>query len=111
MIEIKDNTGKTLLSTEIMNGSKRKFELMKEDYILLKFNLCTPVAFPLGAYVDCDFGRFEVTEEQSPRWNTSTGGYEYELKLEAYYWKWKNKIFKYRPEVTGGNEAGWSISA
>ena len=61
--------------------------------------------------MDCDFGRFEVTEEQSPRWNTSTGGYEYELKLEAYYWKWKNKIFKYRPEVTGGNEAGWSLTA
>ena len=111
MIEIKDNTGSVLLSTEIRNGSKRKFELMKEDYIILKFNLEEPVTFGLGTNIECDFGLFEVTEKQFPKWNTSNGGYDYELKLDAHYWKWKNKIFKYTPETTGGNEASWSLTA
>ena len=30
--------------------------------------------------------------------------------LDAYYWKWKNKIFKYTPE-TAGQEASWNLTA
>lgn len=111
MIDIKDNTGEVLYSTLINNGSKRKFKLMKDDYITLKFTLDTPVAFPLGTYVECDFGRFEMVEEQSPTYKGTNGGYDYELKLEADYMKWRNKLFKYQPEVVGGNEASWSLTA
>ena len=112
-IEIKGTGGAVLLSTKINKGSKRKFELMKDDYITLKFTLDKPVDFPLGTYVECDFGRFEVVDPQSPSWNTKTGGYDYELKMEAAYRKWKNKLFKYNPETaedTGG-EASWSLTA
>ena len=111
MIDIKDNTGKVLYSTPINKGSKRKFELMKEDFITLKFSLESPVDFPLGTYVECAFGRFEVVEDQSGTFNNSTGGYDYELKLEADYMKWRNKLFKYQPEVIGGNEASFSLTA
>lgn len=30
--------------------------------------------------------------------------------MNAYYWKWKNKIFKYTPEQAG-SEASWSLTA
>lgn len=110
MIDIKNSSGVVLASVLEESGSKRKFELMKDDYITLKFTLLNPVTFKLGSYVECKFGRFEVVEDQTPTWNTSTGGYDYELKLEAYYMKWKNKIFKYRPELSGGNESSWSIT-
>lgn len=83
---------------------------MKEDYITLKFSLSSPIFFGLGAYAVCEFGLFEVTEIQKPAYNDRTGGYDYELKLNSYYWKWKNKIFKYAPEVAG-QEASWNLTA
>ena len=83
---------------------------MKEDYITLRFSLETPVFFGLGCTVDCDFGAFEVCDIQKPTYNNNTGGYDYELRLDAYYWKWKNKIFKYTPE-TAGQEASWNLTA
>lgn len=77
---------------------------------MLKFSLENPVFFKLGSSVECDFGLFEVCDLQKPVFNTNTAGYDYELRLDAYYWKWKNKIFKYTPE-TAGQEASWNLTA
>ena len=109
-IDIKDISGAILLTTLINEGCKRKFTLMKEDYIMLKFSLENPIYFKLGSYVECNFGLFEVCDLQKPAFNTNTAGYDYELRLDAYYWKWKNKIFKYTPE-TAGQEASWNLTA
>ena len=109
-IDIKDISGAIQLTTLINEGCKRKFTLMKEDYIMLKFSLENPIYFKLGSYVECNFGLFEVCDLQKPAFNTNTAGYDYELQLDAYYWKWKNKIFKYTPETTG-QEASWNLTA
>ena len=109
-IELKDISGAILLTTLINEGCKRKFTLMEEDYITLKFSLESPIFFKLGSYVECDFGLFEVCDLQKPVFNTDTAGYDYELQLDAHYWKWKNKIFKYTPEVAG-QEASWNLTA
>lgn len=112
MIDIKDIKGNVIYSTPINQGSKRKFELMQADHITLRFSLDTPINFPIGCYVDdSNIGLFErVDNVYKPKYNNSTGGYDYELQLEAYYRKWKNKIFKFTPEV-GGQEASWSLTA
>lgn len=121
MIEIKDISGKTRFSTSINKGAKGKFTLMKEDYIILPFSVSSPIPFKIGDYVDLagaldeSLGGklakiYEITDIQKPTYNTSTGGYDYELRLDAYYWKWKNKIFKYTPEHAG-SEASWSLTA
>lgn len=121
MIEIKDISGKARFSTPINKGAKGKFTLMKEDYVVLPFSVPEPIYFKLGDYVDLSgvlddsLGGllskvYEVTDLQKPSFNASTGGYDYELKLDAYYWKWKNKIFKYTPEHAG-YEASWSLTA
>lgn len=110
MIDIKDISGNIILSIPINEDCKRKFTLMKEDYILLKFNLENPVFFKLGSYAECDFGTFEVCDLQKPTFNTLTAGYDYELRLDSHYWKWKNKVFKFTPE-TGGQEASWNLTA
>lgn len=121
MIEIKDISGKTRFSTPINKGAKGKFTLMKEDYIILPFSVPSPIPFKLGDYVDLSGvldeslgGKlakiYEITDLQKPTYNTSTGGYDYELRLDAYYWKWKNKVFKYTPEHAG-SEASWSLTA
>ena len=111
MIDIKDISGNIRFSTPVNTGSKRKFLLMKEDYITLKFSLKEPVYFKLGDYVDDpQLGRFELCDLYKPTYNESDKGYDYELRLDAYYWKWKNKMFKYTPE-TGGKEASWNLTA
>lgn len=111
MIDIKDTFGNVRFSTEINEGSKRKFLLMKEDYITLKFSLEEPVNFKLGDYVDDPrFGLFELCDLYKPIYNSSNGGYDFELRLDAYYWKWKNKLFKYMPEAAR-QEASWNLTA
>ena len=109
-VDIKDISGNLRFSTPINEGSKRHFLLMKEDYITLKFSLDNPVYFQLGDGVDNELGIFELVDLYKPSYNTTTGAYDYELRLDAYYWKWKNKKFFYTPETTG-REAGWNLTA
>ena len=110
MVDIKDISGNIRFSTPINNGSKRKFMLMKEDYITLKFSLDKPIYFHLGDGIDNELGIFELVDLYKPDYNAETSGYNYDLRLDAYYWKWKNKKFFYTPEI-GGREAGWSLTA
>ncbi|WP_195663035.1 phage tail protein [Bacteroides congonensis] len=110
MVDIKDISGNIRFSTPINKGSKRKFLLMKEDYITLKFSLDKPIYFHLGDGIDNELGIFELVDLYKPDYNAETSGYDYDLRLDAYYWKWKNKKFFYTPEV-GGREAGWSLTA
>ena len=121
MIDICDISGLTKFSTEINTGAKARYTMMKEDYIVLPFSLDEPVYFKLGDYVDMSLyvddglgGKiakiYELVDLYQPTYNISTGGYDYQLKLDAYYVKWKNKIFKYTPEH-GGQEAAFSLTA
>lgn len=121
MIEIKSISGQVRFSTPINKGAKGKFTLMKEDYIVLPFSTLSPIPFKLGDYVDLSGildeslgGKlakiYEIVDLQKPTYNQSTGGYDYQLRMDAYYWKWKNKIFKYTPEQAG-SEASWSLTA
>lgn len=110
LVYIKDISGNIRFSTPINEGSKRRFLLMQEDYITLLFSLSNPVYFKLGDYVDNELGIFELVDPYKPTYNTTTGAYDYELRLDAYYWKWKNKKFFYTPETTG-REAAWNLTA
>lgn len=109
-VDIKDISGNIRFSTPIKEGAKRRFLLMQEDYITLLFSLSNPVYFKLGDYVDNELGIFELVDLYKPTYNTTTGEYDYELRLDAYYWKWKNKKFFYTPETTG-REAAWNLTA
>lgn len=92
-ITIYDSHNKVITAVPITADSKRVVKLMEEDYIQLVFSLDTAAHFPIGAYCDDElFGRFYVTEEQMPKYNTTTGGYDYELKMEAWYRAWGLKM-------------------
>ena len=116
LIDIKNISGDIRFSTDFNVGSIGRYSLGKEDYITLPFNVLTPINFKMGDYVDLSGildeslgGKFakiyEVVDLPTPTYDQSTGGYNYELRLDAYYWK-----FKYTPEVAG-QEASWNLTA
>lgn len=122
-IDIKDIQGQTRVSVPIQEGAKGVFTLMSADYIQLSFSTDTVIPFKLGDYADLSGieyeglgGKiakvYEVVDMNNvnPTYNETTGAYDYNIRLDAYYWKWKNKIFKYSPE-NAGQEASWSLTA
>ena len=121
MITVKDIHGHPRCSVPLSPGAIGKFSLMKEDYVVLPFSSSSPVDFQTDDYVnlrgvfDASMGgklakTYQIVDMSYPTYNASSGGYDYELRLDAYYWKWKTKIFKYTPEY-GGLEASWSLTA
>lgn len=95
----------------IFVGCKERKELMKEDYVELHFNLAEPVFFPIGSYCTWHDKVYQVTEIQSPTYDSNTGGYQYELKLEAYYFAWKNRMYKYKSKYNNTLEASFNLTA
>ena len=100
----------TRLVAQIGVGSKRYYMLMEHDYITLKFSTDQPTHLHLGDYVEIEnVGRYELTSPTRGELNKSTGGYDYEIRLEAQYWKFKNKLFKFLPQI-GSNETSWTYT-
>ncbi len=106
----KASDGTTRLNAQIGVGSKRHFMLMEHDYITLKFSTDAPTLLHLGDYIEIDnVGRYELTAPTRGELNKSSGGYDYEIRLEAQYWKFKNKLCKFLPQI-GSNETSWTYT-
>ena len=102
---------KTVLVTPRSVHSRR---LMGDDYIQLEFTLETAVEFRIGDYiVDEVFGKYLITDEQMPRYNKTTGGYDYSLRFDAEYIQWKNYIHCLVADLDGTKqrmESDWSLT-
>ncbi len=99
--------------TKIYEGCTEKFTLMQEDYIELKFTTTAAIHFPIGAWTYWNGKQYQVTEQQTPTYSQDSGGFEYTLKMEAYYRAWSQRIYKYQaddPKITG-REATFSLTA
>ncbi|MCD8265995.1 MAG: hypothetical protein LUC33_02460, partial [Prevotellaceae bacterium] len=116
-----------ILVVGLNDGAEGHYEIGVEDYITLPFTTAEPIYLRLGDWADLtpvmdegtagQFGkRYEVCDFPKPELNTSTGGYDYELRLDAYYMKWKNKMFRYIAQAVSlgeeaQGEASWSLTA
>lgn len=110
-ITIKDTLGNIRFVTPINEGAKRVRKLMGEDHVSFSFSVDTLIEFRLGDYADIEGeGRFCLIDMPYPSLDADTGGYTYELQLDAQYRKWANKLFKYLPQK-GGQECSWSLTA
>lgn len=118
VIGIKTSTGKERATVVVGSGSVRRFALMGDDYVTLKFVVAEPLYIAIGDYIDTDFGRFVIVSDQKPNISKTTGGYEYELKFEAPHCAWKNKISMLVYKQNVGNvekryrkESSWNHTA
>lgn len=118
MTTIYDSTGKERATVVVGSGSVRRFALMGDDYVSLKFVVAEPLYIAIGDYIDTDFGRFVIVSDQKPNISKTTGGYEYELKFEAPHHAWKNKISMLVYKQNVGNvekryrkESSWNHTA
>ena len=119
-----------LLEVGVNQGSIRRFNLMKEDFIRLKFSLTTNTPLLIGDYVDltdyinsCDNENFRIKNNIAdqttkkfvldrnyyPTFNKDTGGWDYDVQINAYYHQWKNKIFMFNPSK-GAAESSFSLT-
>ena len=108
-LKIYSGSNALLYTTPINTGCRRRVQLMNEDSITVKFSDKTKMKFPVGTRI----GDFYITKEQQEKYNATTGGYDYELKFDAYYWLWANRLLFYvMPGVTNApKETSFKLTA
>lgn len=121
-------------SMKIPKDCRHVFELMKDDYVNLKFSTGTtivgrPPVISYGDFIDMSnfyedgdrlmrSRRYLATDMCYPEYNTATGGYDFDIRLEAEYMLWRNHIFMLAlpTKDAGGNtiykrrEVKWSLT-
>lgn len=107
-LDILSPSGSLIRKHMLSVNCSRKFSLMNEDSITLRFQTREAMQFPVGSSV----GDFYITQEQVGKWNENTGVWGYELKFDAYYWLWANKILRYIiPDVDSARETSFTLTA
>lgn len=112
MIQINRLSGETLITLDaVPEGALVHRELMADHYVKLPFELSEPCYLRLGDYVELtDFGRFELIYPYAPKFDVNTGAYKYDLQLDAYYMKWRNKKCRYLPQ-SSASETSFHLTA
>ena len=112
MIQIKRLNGNTIHTFDaVPEGSLVHRELMAGHYVKLPFSLDEPIYLKVGDYIELpDFGHFELIFPYVPKFDVKTGAYMYDLQLDAYYMKWKNKKCRYIPTASA-SETSFNLTA
>lgn len=82
---------------------------MSGEYIRLRFNLDKPIIFERGAYVRNEWGWFILQQDYKPRYDRSTGGFTYELQLDAWYYFLNGRVLTFRPKF-GATETSFTLT-
>ena len=106
---IRRAAGDIQFRTYVNINSYVRFELMKEHYIQLNFSTKEKIYFSVGDYCVTEYGVFEITKNYVPTYNRATAGYDYQLRMDAQYWKWNNKLLFFQP-LTQRFETSWSLT-
>lgn len=110
-MNIYNRNGAVIASVEVSDSSEWRKELMNEEYVSLKFTLSEHVQFKKGFFITPSFGthRYEIVTLDRPRFNTSNGGWDYDIKFHAEWEKWKHLVLFYDRQH-GNREKSWSLT-
>lgn len=93
------------------SGSTYTWKKQEEEYITVNFSSESVLALKKGFYANIEsLGRFEVVDLPTPTKASKDIGYEYELRLDRPWYKFKNRIIFFRRGSVNGMEAKWSLT-
>lgn len=93
------------------SGSTYTWKKQEEEYITVNFSSDSVLALKKGFYTNIEsLGRFEVVDLPTPTKASKDIGYEYELRLDRPWYKFKNRIIFFRRGSVNGMEAKWSLT-
>lgn len=93
------------------SGSTYTWKKQEEEYITVNFSSESVLALKKGFYANIEsLGRFEVVDLPTPTKASKDIGYEYELRLDRPWYKFKNRIIFFRRGNVNGMEAKWSLT-
>ncbi len=108
--------GQKVIEAVITPKCLRKYKLMEDNSVLLSFSSDECVNIEVGDTIhDEVFGYFFSAIKQYPKYNASTGGYDYNLTFVSHEMMWKN--YKFMLSVTkndgtyGRKETSWKLTS
>lgn len=93
------------------SGSTYTWKKQEEEFITVNFSSDSVLALKKGFYTNIEsLGRFEVVNLPTPTKASKDIGYDYELRLDRPWYKFKNRIIFFRRGSVNGKEANWSLT-
>lgn len=103
-ITIFEADGTPLIQVLAESGSKLTANLMRDDYVTLNFTTTEAVRFTRGCYciiptcADRTMPvKYMVMDEVHPTYDEATGGYKYQMRMDAWYQSWARYKFSLAP--------------
>lgn len=113
MIDIKDISGKILLSVPITESCEHVEELMQSDHIVLSWNSDKSDILPMGAYIEYGGEKYSLLEPYSPI-QKSEGEFSYQPLFKSVVISWtKVPFFMYTyssDDAITGREPDWTLT-
>lgn len=108
MINIYNKYGTLRLAVVVTSSDIYHKELQTSEYVQLDFKLTQLVRLKRGDYIDTEFGRFYITDVNSPQYDPATGSYKYEQMFHAHWEFWRKRILYYSRQQ--GREKAWKMT-
>lgn len=87
------------------------WKLMQEEFISIKFQSDTLLKLRKGYWCEIDgLGRFEIVDLPKPEASEAADGWNYDLRMDRPWCRFKNRIYFYSRSQTNGMEVNWSLT-
>lgn len=110
-IQLFNKKGEVAYTIPVGDSSTYTWKLQSEEYISVVFSSGIALQVKKGFYTDIDgLGRFEIVTLPEPTASNKADGYEYELRMDRPWAKFKNRMIYLQRGSVLGMESKWSLT-
>lgn len=110
-ITIFNKQDKQAYTIPVNTESTYVWNLMQTEYISVKFQSNTILKLRKGYWCEIDgLGRFEIVDLPKPEASETADGWDYDLRMDRPWYRFKNRIYFYSRSQTNGMEVNWSLT-
>lgn len=110
-ITIFNKQDKQAYTIPVKTESTYVWSLMQTEYISVKFQSNTILKLRKGYWCEIDgLGRFEIVDLPKPEASETADGWDYDLRMDRPWYRFKNRIYFYSRSQTNGMEVNWSLT-